>query len=841
MCMTDNEVGKLIEIFLEDTRAECVTKRRCAAQNIITLVENSRKVEQFSQVALTVSLDSLVKDQGLNTVLGVMGFLRVLLPLILRQESCDYLKVIEIHELCLQYLNESNHSIINASLEVINTILANADLSLKSLLRKSDTKELLLKRKSLKNLVFHLVATESKMSSRKSSVETLKNSRDELRKEDPQRRLEVGSKNDEKLDLSDMEMESLKSMDFETEIELSQTAKPPKTDKKVERLVSQSSTESIGSFFNSILSHPNTESVSKFFRSAKSVADSPAKSNTLDDSKMSRSTFYNDDNLSLESMSSSCVSMQSLPPDPSMDSSLVTLREDEQLSVTTLTPPEITVTQMGDEEETADDQQPGDSTMTIGDHSYVDEQRREIQIGTILEQSVIEYTVRLIASKFLLAGVKSELVSDVYVRVSIKNLSLAIISNCVSIWPEILLISLERDAVGAGLTAADIDLELDLLSDESSTSSADDGDDVFVEPLATEEKSLELEIKDDHFGESSSKFYDLFSPLSKSLDVSANPLAKFEAPKMSRSEIVNTKMKRNVNLSKELSKILETTVPPPKVERQPLVPVNGQMVYDILWFSTHSDPVLRGNIQTIIGNFLGAILTRNPIKFDEILSEYGANDEMRLFVNPIRLLGIVVEGFFDEIHTVVKHALTAFEAIVPALLAYKILPATTCSNVVLDHVATGEGHVNFVRSMSLTFLLDNLLLVAENRYWVVQCRFGEVIAGLNFRGVRECLGESEGCGIERQCRELLFTLMRDNDVRVRNHAGELLVCYVRNQADFDGMVAGKNSVACPTVLKEFVNRRIFNDLPMPLCDINALVRAPRDFAKILGESNSFLF
>lgn len=80
-------------------------------------------------------------------------------------------------------------------------------------------------------------------------------------------RLSAASENDDKclLTCSDNDMESLKSMDFETNLDRataneSFVAKSNPAPRKSDSisLKSQKSTESIGSFFNSILSHPNT-------------------------------------------------------------------------------------------------------------------------------------------------------------------------------------------------------------------------------------------------------------------------------------------------------------------------------------------------------------------------------------------------------------------------------------------------------------------------------------------------------------------------------------------------------------------------------------------------------
>lgn len=65
-----------------------------------------------------------------------------------------------------------------------------------------------------------------------------------------------------------------------------------------------------------------------------------------------------------------------------------------------------------------------------------------LPIGTIYSQSILYYTARLVACRFLLSGAKSSLKSDEISRISIKNLSLEIIASCVRLNPQVLDISL---------------------------------------------------------------------------------------------------------------------------------------------------------------------------------------------------------------------------------------------------------------------------------------------------------------------------------------------------------------------------------------------------------------
>lgn len=49
---------------MEDIKSECSIKRRCASQNVITLIENSRKPEQFIVIALNMALGELSLSLG---------------------------------------------------------------------------------------------------------------------------------------------------------------------------------------------------------------------------------------------------------------------------------------------------------------------------------------------------------------------------------------------------------------------------------------------------------------------------------------------------------------------------------------------------------------------------------------------------------------------------------------------------------------------------------------------------------------------------------------------------------------------------------------------------------
>lgn len=273
----------------------------------------------------------LTKEYAANVIIGVLGFFRLLLPVLLQQDNCDFAKTIEIYDLCLHLLHDKSHSIINAALEVICIVLNEPRPKLKALLTTDEHVDIIRKRKSLKSMLFNRNLNESKTTSRKSSAETIKNvSYDKAKEKSPTTTTTLQSKelplddnpnvNKNKIEFgtmerkenslrvkhkncldatvagvaatttdSDIEMDSFKSIEFDSEIAMSQSFtlshnddegvdggnvdnavavlgdKPPRRKKSdTTSLKSQKSTESIGSFINSLLSHSNTGKCSHF-------------------------------------------------------------------------------------------------------------------------------------------------------------------------------------------------------------------------------------------------------------------------------------------------------------------------------------------------------------------------------------------------------------------------------------------------------------------------------------------------------------------------------------------------------------------------------------------------
>lgn len=265
---------------------------------------------------------------------------------------------------------------------------------------------------------------------------------------------------------------------------------------------------------------------------------------------------------------------------------------------------------------------------------------RELFIGNITNQPLIYYTVRLIASKFLLVGVPYKLINDCDVRVSIKNLSLAVIGHCVALCPRTLLLSLQYNG------PENLTFDHDSDSDESVCSKSEK-----ISPIKTKtnnEQTDQLNIKDDHFGENSkvpNTYFDFFFPLSKSADNvllsrlnsdSTGPANYRQTQKLvgdlsellSKSDILESKPSyKNLDVTTETSNSNDKSINSQALIQSITDDGSLQFIEDILLYWNHTDPVLRANVQLIAGNFLFNVLNEcesiaNFIQQLEIASTY---------------------------------------------------------------------------------------------------------------------------------------------------------------------------------------------------------------------------
>lgn len=669
-CLTDGEAMKLVELFVDENLAvECAIKRRCSAQNIMSMLESSTKKDFLIKSIIVKIQENLSKSQETNSVLGSLGLLRLCMPLLIASK-CYHQKVLELLETCLNYLKtEPNHSIINANLEVLNVLLtsANSSVEMKELLIDGDNmlhKDMLLSKRSMSAFM--------NLDSRKSSdTETLKIQDNFL--QIPSASTSVMSTPNKSLtDFSDVEGDSFKSIDFDADISSSPGTMKNFLERGAETM-SLKSTDSINSFFNSIAS--NTGTVSKFFR--KSSTDSPAHQPKMDESVDEKSFDFSISQLKDEN--TDLPDSQTLPETAEM--AMEDSKYDQSLELVDAT-------------------------------SSVKPARGELYIGTIFDQSIVEYVVRLVTSKFLLEGIPKSLVSDQIIRVSIKNLALAVFIGCVELKSEVLLMKLQKDFTNESMMVESllsylVDEDLRLEEEEKKKEPLQD------ETAATTSEGF-LSIKDDHFGEcTTATFLDYFSPLSKSLDDQGLISLKnriYEEKSKDREESAK-KINRDLCQLLSRSEMIESKAPIMQTTLKMSDDNDCQFVADLLMYSTHTDPVLRGNVYIIVGTFIGGVLRRN-IDYQKFVSR---NEILQEALEFTRLIKLLHQGLRDESHTVVKQTLTAVEGSINLLLS-----------------VMGRTEIRK--------LLDQLLLVFCNKYWLVQCKYCDVIKEIDLMLLREELG-----------------------------------------------------------------------------------------------------
>lgn len=665
-CLTDGETVKLAELFLNNLEVECAIKRRNSAQNIISMLEHTTRKEFLLKSIIERVQENLSRSQHSDAVLGSLGLLRLMMPLLVSSKS-HYQKVLELLEACLNYLKtEPNHSIVNANLEVLNALLLSAKSSRELTEILSDKmihKEMLLSKRSMPAFI-------KEADSRKSSDGEIIKFHDHFLQIPSASNSVMSTPNKSFMDFSDVEGDSFNSIDFEAEI----SSSPATTKNFIERgaeTMSLKSTDSINSFFNSIAS--NTETVSKFFR--KSSTESPAhqpKTIESEDEKTLEISL-NDDNAELPDSQTIQETSGTVPEDLQLDDTLEII----------------------------------DSTASI--------ETREIYIGTIFDQIIVEYIVRVVASKFLLEGTPNTLISDQIVRVSIKNLALSVIAGCVELKSEVLMLKLQKDFSDESMMVENLLsflIDEDLRLEEEEQKKKEPFQDEAAANASTSEDFLE--IKDDHFGEcTTATFLDYFSPLSKSIDDQGLISLKnriYEERSRDREESAK-KINRELCQLLSRSEIVEPKQPTMETTLKMPEDKDCQFVADVLLFSSHSDPVLRGNVCMIAGSFISGVFKRN-LDYSKFVATSKCVETALEFNN---LKQLIISGLTDEIHTVVKQSLMAIEDLINQLFSV-------------------------MTSNEVTQLIDSLLLVYFNKYWLVQCKYCDVISKIDLKEVRRSIG-----------------------------------------------------------------------------------------------------
>ncbi|XP_046806711.1 uncharacterized protein LOC111675673 isoform X2 [Lucilia cuprina] len=682
--LTDSETCKLFEVFIENIGSECAVKRRCTAQNCINLIEHACNKSLMAKYALNKVIDILLCDHETNTIIGILGFLRQLVVIIIKGYSWDAndnedtfsshkstnltnseeaRQMLELYDYCLYLVSSTpltQHSIINAALEVINSMLQsleglnsrdkknNPHLAplLLQLMNDKNLKHInyLRHRGTIKQQIFNLQCFEDEYS-RKGADKT----EEQQASESVTKLFRPYAKNV----VQPAAANSNSSTTIDSVSLVSNTTSPLKSaDAEIIEVIDESSPDTSKTFPT-----PSTAIMGEI-RSLDSV----------------------DSSVSTKDIKSKVAEEKNCTPKRIVKNPFLTTPQQEQGS--------INQTQLS------------------------------VDIGSIYEQSLIYYTARLISAKFLLTGYPSGLYDDSTVRVSIKSVCLNVMGQCVRLCPEVLEISLkfmefekpkEKVIAKPSTDISESNSPLQIPSDNSSNIGQDyEHLEVVTEaPRKSSFSQLDvfcmddneaplLEIIDDYFGKSSTDFN--FSQPAPKMTQSADPVLFTKTEErlkkspllktkkdLTTSEIISSdsKLKGFVEITKAEEDIPPIDMAPPKSPKRTktirktkkeaeLTHQNlnkncanaKQFLYEILFYYKHEDPILRAGIQIIIGHYLRSTQ---------------AGLCMNSNINLQYLLAILCMGLQDEIHTVVIQALNTFDKIFPYVI-FKYMSATTSSS-----------------------------------------------------------------------------------------------------------------------------------------------------------------
>ncbi|XP_053685344.1 huntingtin isoform X2 [Sabethes cyaneus] len=835
--LTDADVLKITEIFVENLTSDCTIKRRCAAQNIDSFVAWSRSPEFYANNVFNRCIEILLKNQDQYAVLGVLTSFRGILPVVLKGCSVD--KSVEIIDLVLHFLKEASHNVINAALEVLVVIINHVRPEVRKVLlsQELEHRKMLLKRKTLKNSVFKINLSESLLSSRKSSTDARM---DSLRPPDRSVSLfqtnstptKFVSGDDKSLtSASDLEMDSFRSMELADSSP--ERDSKPSTDNL--SLKSQKSTDSLGSFFSTFLTTSSNagESMSKFFRNPfDTSAEAPL-----------RAAADEEEHLSLESIASSQISLHSssntetirneLDVTPEMDDSV---GSGEGVATVESTSPSVTLAvgnNSCDGETRAEAISSAMKDFDEGPSAETLPEGRELFIGSIHDQNLLDYAVRLIASRFLLTGTQHGRIPDQEVRVSVKAMALQTVAQCVQLRPELLLLMLEKDEPKDEFDLVNLE---DAINEISNQAILEVDEATLADALVEPEAEGLLEMKEDHFGEcTSASYFEFFSPMSISVGQGLSCLkTKLKLVEENFSTMANDNQEK---LSRELDAILSQsdcsgdTVAKRNERRKELLVVprvvtsksesDCQMIADVLLFYDHADQSLREKVLLLVANFLQVVLEGFG-SVENFLASRGKKTALKDFLRQETLVQVIVQGLSDEIHTVVNQALMAFEQIF-AVYCRNQSPACTRRGILTndfsfrDQLATKPNlFLNDSQPLELDprLLMDKFLLTFCNRYWLVQSKVCDVTAGIDFHMLQDVLGADVAKTVHTRCREQLILLLNDGDPRVRNHAGEMLIQYLENVYQRE-LPTGVDSIQESTI-KDFVVKHVLAVFAEPI-------------------------
>uniref|UniRef100_A0A061QFU3 Putative huntingtin n=1 Tax=Cupiennius salei TaxID=6928 RepID=A0A061QFU3_CUPSA len=179
-----------------------------------------------------------------------------------------------------------------------------------------------------------------------------------------------------------------------------------------------------------------------------------------------------------------------------------------------------------------------------------------------------------------------------------------------------------------------------------------------------------------------------------------------------------------------------------------------QYVWDVTLYGAHSDPHIRGQTAIMIGHFLGRALREAGGWWTKWLSSFNSSCAPCIE----KLLALLTSVVEDDSSVASKLGLVGLKQ---------------CLNVLLN------SH-NALESLPL---LETLLKVKDNAYWLSKVELTEVISSISFKVVyylesrrtTDCSLSRNTCYQDRILNDVLIPLLGDEDYRVRQAAATALV------------------------------------------------------------------
>lgn len=191
----------------------------------------------------------------------------------------------------------------------------------------------------------------------------------------------------------------------------------------------------------------------------------------------------------------------------------------------------------------------------------------------------------------------------------------------------------------------------------------------------------------------------------------------------------------------------------------------------------------------------------------------------------------------DDIHVVVKQSLKAVKIILAALLrnheVFKIFDTKKASESDAAHKLLSLNE-SISSCRIIERILDSILFVHDNKYWVVQNSYADFVAKLDFDGLRSATCVDIADNYREQFMSHIHAMLGDNDQRVRNAAadalGELIENYKKNNK-VGYVIRYEDGI----LVNELVADRIFADLPSPLSHLMSEKAESNRIDEVLGK------